>query len=170
MLIYGVKIVLGSINKDKRKIVEKALKEVHLDIEVVTVKVNSGITDQPLDGETTKRGAVNRAREAKRALQKANFWIGLEGGLIECDKRFHLITYACLIDQNDNEFIGKGEEIGIPDEVSEKIRKGGWFGMVIREYAKDHKVDENLITRVAPFTQAIQNAYANYLKKSGNLG
>ena len=165
-----MKVVLGSINEDKREIVEKALKEVHLDSEVLTVKVNSGITDQPLDGETTKKGAINRAREAKKLVQKTDFWLGLEGGLVECGKRLYLITYACLIDLNGKEFIGKGDEIGLPDEVSEKIRKGGWFGMVIREYAKDHKVDENLITRVAPFTQAIQNAYANYLKKFGNLG
>ncbi len=165
-----MKVVLGSINEDKREIVEKAYKEIYFNVKVVSVKVNSGITDQPLDRETTKKGAINRAREAKKVFQKADFWLGLEAGLNECYKKMYLITYACLIDPNGNEFIGKGEKISLPDEVSGKIRRGERFGKVIREYSKDHKVDENLITRAVSFIQAIQNAYASYLKRSGNLG
>lgn len=165
-----MKVILGSISEDKRKIVEKALKEVRLDVEVVAVKVSSRITDQPLDRETTEKGAINRARGARKIVPEADFWLGLEGGLNEGSKRLYLITYACLIDPNGKEFIGKGEEIGLPDEVSEKIKKGEWFGTVIREYAKDHEIDGNLITRTVPFAQAIQNAYVSYLKKSGDLG
>ncbi|MEK7497548.1 MAG: DUF84 family protein, partial [Patescibacteria group bacterium] len=129
-----------------------------------------GISDQPLDMESTKKGAMNRARNAKKLNADADFWFGLEGGLHDWGEGYHLVTYAVLIDKEGNEFVGEGEEIHLPIEVSDKVKKGEWFGDVIREYAKTHKIDQNLITRLSPFTQAVQNAYANYLKIKEELG
>lgn len=165
-----MKVVLGSKNSDKVKILENALRELHLDVSVRGVEVDSEITDQPLDKETTKIGAINRAENARKVEPKADFWFGLEGGLHDYGEEYHLITYACLIDKDGNEYIGEGEEIPLPREVSEKVRKGKWFGKVIRSFAESHEIDENLISRNVPFTQAIQNAYANYLVKKGSLG
>lgn len=165
-----MKAILGSINPDKIKIVKNALGELHLDLEVEGVKADSEIADQPLDKETTKQGAVNRARNAKEINPNANFWIGLEGGLQDFGDGFRLVAYACLIDNDGNEFVDEGEEIHLPEEVSKRVKNGEWFGNVIREYAKDHKIDENLVTRLAPFSQAVQNAYVEYLKACGNLG
>ncbi len=176
-----MKVVVGSKNPDKIKIVKDALTELHLNVDVIGVEIDSGITNQPLDKETTQKGAINRAKDAKRKIPNADFWIGLEGGLhdyhpssedcgVVSAEGYNLVTYACLIDKDNNEYIGEGEEIHLPVEVSEKIKKGEWFGKVIREYAKEHEIDQNLITRVYPFTQAIQNSYAEYLRKYGNLG
>jgi len=165
-----MKIILGSKNPDKIKIVKNALTELHLEVSVEGVNAGSGIDNQPLDRETTKEGAINRARNAKKASSDAHFWIGLEGGLHDYGEGYHLVTFACLIDQDGNECIDEGEEIHLPEEVSEKVKNGEWFGDAIREYAKDHEIDENLITRLSPFTQAVQNAYVEYLKVHGNLG
>lgn len=35
---------------------------------------------------------------------------------------------------------------------------------------KDHEIDKNLITRLSPFTQAVQNAYVEHLRSNANLG
>jgi len=164
-----MKVVVGSENKDKIKIVEKALKNLNLDVQVEGIKVNSRITNQPLDKDTIKKGAINRAKNAEKKNPDADLWIGLEGGLHDYGEGYHLVTFACLIDKEDNEYIDEGEEIHLPEDVSERVRKGEWFGDVIREYSKDHEIDENLITRLAPFTRALQSAYVAYLKQTGDL-
>lgn len=165
-----MKVVLGSRNKDKKKILKSALKELHLDIEIVGIDVESGISGQPLDKKVTKKGAVNRARNAKIKKPNADFWFGLEGGLHDYEEGYRLVTFACLVDKNKQKFIGEGEEIELPQEVSDKVRQKGWFGEIIREYAKDREINESLITRRIPFTQAIQNAYGECLKACGNIG
>lgn len=165
-----MKVIVGSKNRDKINIVLKALSELHLDINVDGVGVDSEISNQPLDKEATKNGAINRARNAKKTVPEAEFWIGLEGGLHDYGEGYHLVTFACLIDTNGNEFVGTGKEIQLPEEVSYKVKNGEWFGDVIRDYAKDHEVDENLITRLSPFTQAAQGSYVEYLKAKGALG
>ncbi|OGM29503.1 hypothetical protein A2630_00725 [Candidatus Woesebacteria bacterium RIFCSPHIGHO2_01_FULL_44_10] len=165
-----MKVIIGSNNKDKIKIAKDALGELHLDVEVEGKKADSGIADQPLDKETTQAGAINRARNTKMQNPEADFSLGLEGGLHDYGEGYHLVTFACLVDKTGNKFVGEGEEIHLPIEVSEKVKNGEWFGKVIREYAKKNKIDNNLITRLSPFAQAIQNAYAEYLKSYGDLG
>lgn len=164
-----MKVVVGSKNKDKVKIVEDALKNLHLDVDIDSVEVDSGIADQPLDREITKKGAINRAKNARKSKPEADFWIGLEGGLHEYDEEYHLVTLACLIDKEGNQYIDEGEEIHLPEEVSKRAKKGEWFGDVIREYSKNNEIDENLITRLAPFTRAVQSSYVEYLKQAGDM-
>ena len=173
-----MKVVVGSGNQDKIKIVKDALSELNLDIEIQGIEVDSEISDQPLDKETTKKGAIIRAKNAKTKIPNADLWIGLEGGLHPASHEdllgagaegFNLVTYACLVDKSGNEYIYEGEEIHLPEEVSEKVRNSEWFGDVIREYAKDHDVDENLITRLTPFTRAVQGSYVEYLKQTTDI-
>lgn len=165
-----MKVVIGSENKDKIKILENALKEIYLEVEVLGVKTDSQITNQPLDKETTKAGAINRARNAKKEKPDADFWFGLESGLQRYKDEYYLITFACLINQSAQEFIGVGKEIILPKKVSEEVENGGWYGEVIRSFAKINEIDTNLISRIIPFTEAIQDAYAEYLKGTASLG
>jgi len=165
-----MRIVLGSANKDKLKIVKKTLEELHLNIIVEGIKVDSGTSSQPMNKKVTKKGALYRATKAMKQKPDSDFWIGLEGGLHDYGEGYHLVTYACLIDQTGKKYYGEGEEIHLPQEVSKRVQKGEWFGKVIREYAKDHDINKELVTRLSPFTQAVQNAYAEYLKGTHDLG
>lgn len=131
-----MKVVIGSKNSDKIKILKNALRELHLKFTIDGVDVDSGITKQPLDKKTTKKGAANRARNAFKASPDSDLAFGLEGGLYDYGEGYHLVTFACLIDKNGKKHFGQGEEIHLPEEVSEKVKSGGWFGDVIREYAK----------------------------------
>ncbi len=58
-----MKILLGSASSDKLQIVKDTFSDIS-DIEVIPCEVSSGITEQPLDLETIKTGAMNRARNA----------------------------------------------------------------------------------------------------------
>jgi len=164
-----MKVIVGSKNKDKVKIVENALKNLHLEIDVDSVGVDSGIADQSLDREITKKRAINRAENARKSKPEADFWIGLEGGLHKYDEGYHLITLTCLIDKEGTQYIDEGEEIHLSEEVSPRVKKREWFGEIIREYSKNNKIDENLITGLGPFTKAVQSVYVEYLKQADDM-
>lgn len=165
-----MRIVIGTVNEDKIKILKNALKELHLEVEIKGVNVDSEISNQPLNKVVTLFGARNRAKNAFKLRPSSDFAFGIEGGLHDYGDGYHLVTYACLLDKTRKEYIGVGEEIHLPQEVSEKVKQDDWLGDVIREYSQKNQIDENLITRMTPFTEAIHNAYANYLKSQGNLG
>ena len=133
-------VILGSENKDKSKILLDVLKELQLDVKVKGIQVDSGVISQPLDKESIKKGAINRARDARKKVSSGDFWFGLEGGINNYGDNYYLVTFACLIEESGREFIGEGEEVQLP------------------------------ITRITPFQQAIQNSYAEYLKVFGKLG
>ena len=57
----------------------------------------------------------------------------------------------------------------LPKEVSRRIEKGEAFGVVIRDYAQEHRQDkklspmtDQLIYRKELFAEAIRNAYLIY--------
>jgi inosine/xanthosine triphosphatase len=47
------------------------------------VSVPSGVPDQPLGDAETLQGALNRAQRAREIEPDADFWVGLEGGVLE---------------------------------------------------------------------------------------
>lgn len=170
-----MKIILGSNSEDKKRILQNALEQLRLQVDVEGVFVESGITDQPLDLETTKQGAINRARNAIRKAPDANGWFGMEAGLHDFGEGFELVTYACFIDESGNQHIGEGVPTPLPLDVSEKVKQGAEFGIEVRKYAEENEIDVNLITRELPFTQAIRNAYAEFLRpqlemRQGTIG
>lgn len=54
----------------------------------VGINANSGVPDQPMGDDETKRGAKNRAAAALAAVSNASFAVGLEGGLSKFDAAY----------------------------------------------------------------------------------
>lgn len=77
-----MRIVLGSINECKLQTTRQVLADYprFSGAEIVGVEVDSGVGEQPLNLETTIRGAINRA---KAAFTGCDFSIGIEGGTME---------------------------------------------------------------------------------------
>ncbi len=50
-------------------------------LEMLRASVASGVSDQPASDAETRRGARNRAVNARRARPEGDFWVGLEGGI-----------------------------------------------------------------------------------------
>lgn len=48
------------------------------------VNAPSGVRDQPDSDEETFQGALNRAQRAVELAPKADYWVGIEGGVQEC--------------------------------------------------------------------------------------
>lgn len=131
------KILLGTTSQSKLDIVKSIL---HSDYEIVPVDVESGITDQPLDQNTTVEGAVNRAKNAvgsSGSLQEYEFSIGLEGGLEKINNLYYLVCVVALVDPKGDIYMGISNKLPLPKEVSGRIEKGEQFGVAIREFMKN---------------------------------
>lgn len=98
-----------------------------------TVSVPSGVSDQPRTDGETRLGAENRAKAAQSALPKADFWLGLEGGLEE-DPEGALFAFAWVVVRGRDG--GGGYRTGrsrtasfqLPEAVAELVRQGKELG------------------------------------------
>lgn len=83
---------------------------------------------------------------------------------------YHLVCAASIIDKNGRVFTGISKKLPLPREVSEQVRKGFQFGIVIREFEKKmDKTNEGLknliaelINRTDSFSEAIEIAIFKY--------
>jgi non-canonical (house-cleaning) NTP pyrophosphatase len=156
-------IFLGTTSQAKLDIVKSLLGE---NYNVTPVNVDSGITDQPLDEDTTIRGAINRAKRAIKPGKAYEFSVGLEGGLAKINGLFYLVCVAALIDCSGNVYVGISRKLPLPKEVSNEIENGKQFGEAIREFMKNTKETspsfiehiQELIDRKKSFSEALNSA------------
>jgi inosine/xanthosine triphosphatase len=80
-------VVVTSRNPVKQGAVERAFRQVFpgFEIGIEVVSVASGVSEQPMSDEETRRGARNRVVAGREAFPSADYWVGLEGGLEEID-------------------------------------------------------------------------------------
>ncbi len=167
-----MKILLGTTSDSKINIVKTFFQDKGR-VEIISYDVSSGITDQPLDLETTIRGATNRAKNAL-SLNNNNddiglIALGLEGGLVlEKDRVYALVCVAVLLKSSGETYIGTSIPISLPEEVSNRIARGEQFGEAIREFESNLANDtdqyfrdkiKELIGRKDSFLEAIKSVF-----------
>jgi len=160
-------ILLGSESKQKINILRETLESLVLrDFEIMPIKVSSGITEQPLDLETTVRGSINRAQGAAQAYgDDFDFSFGMEAGLEMRGGIYDFVCSVAITIPNGSMSFGQGGHIPLPKEVSDRVLSGAYLGSIIREYCNKSDLDieernavEDLINRRKVFTSAIINA------------
>ncbi len=114
-----------------------------LDVEVIAVAVESGVSSQPLSLEETLRGAINRATRALHKVGDAVHGVGVEAGFIEVDKKVLDVQVAVIADHDGCITIGMSPAFQIPRKFIEKIVNLGLeLENVVDEYFKTHRVGE----------------------------
>lgn len=169
-----MKIILGTKSEDKIRILVNNLKRFNIkDLLIMDISVDSGISDQPLSEDETILGARNRAFNAVKKYKEEAvgdyLGVGLEGGLCDIDNNLYLVCVSCLVDKNNNEYIGISSKISIPSIVSTGVKKGESFGVLIREYKKsygDSFYIKELISREKSFSEAINNSLVVFFDKN----
>ncbi len=125
----SVKIVVASKNPVKINAVAKAFEKVFpsLTVEITGVSVKSGVSDQPNNDLEALKGAYNRAQNAV-SLVKADFWVGIEGGVE--DKDFGMEAFAWVVIKGKNGKLGQGKTgiFYLPSQVAALIRQGKELG------------------------------------------
>lgn len=109
-----MKVVVASLNPAKVRAVRDALalQFPGQGIEVMTTAVASGVSDQPHSDAETRRGARNRARNARAALPDASYWVGLEGGIEIIDEQ--LMAFAWMAVLGPGERFGEARTVTLP--------------------------------------------------------
>jgi inosine/xanthosine triphosphatase len=130
------------------------------------VSVPSGVSDQPMSGEETLTGAMNRACAA-RDQHPGDYWIGIEGGLeivngeMECfawivvlskERTGKSRTATFFLPQEISALVQQGLELGDADDrvfgLSNSKQQNGSIGILT----------EDVITRTSYYEHAVMMA------------
>ena len=121
-----IKIAVASFNPVKLDAVKAAFTAQFpgADLELIPLNADSGVSDQPMSDEETRRGARNRVNNAMEELPDADYWVGLEGGLDTYDG--NLMASAWMAVANRTGRIGEARTptLPLPPEVQNFVESG----------------------------------------------
>ena len=144
-----------------------------------SVDVPSGVSDQPLSDEETRRGAGNRVNSARAVSPDAAFWVGLEGGVEVIGDRLTAFAWMAVLDPTGT--LGEARTVTLPlpprikalvdqgielgdanDRVFSTVnskQKGGAFGLLTNGiYTRESVYTEALVVAMVPF---VNDLYAD---------
>ena len=167
-----LKVVVASENPVKKDDVKVGFSTFFSSIEVEGIQVDSGVPDQPVDDLQTKLGAHNRAANAKLEMPKADFWVGIEGGIEHSEKEISAFAWVVVL-SNDKSGEARTTTFVLPPKVSDLIKKGKELGTAIdivfgQENSKQKRgavgsLTKNKISRTQLYVQAVQLALVPFI-------
>ena len=122
-------LILASHNPVKAEAVEKGFQRVFPGegFRIQPVNVESGVSDQPMTDQATREGALNRARNAKKADPEADYWVGVEGGCDYLDSTMVAFAWVVILGER-----GQGSArtalFQLPREVQALVEGGMELG------------------------------------------
>lgn len=140
-----MKIVLGTTSDLKIRAAKEAFKILGINPEIITVKSESGVANQPFGLDQILTGAKNRAKNALQ-LHLADLGIGIENGIIKIDQinKWMETLAVAVIDGDGKESFALGSAYPLPDWVVKKIHnENSELGHVIQKL--DPKLDKDPI-------------------------
>lgn len=119
-------IVVASRNPVKVDATRLAFKELFPDesLDVSSVDVESGVSDQPVSDEETRRGARTRATNAASAEPDADFWVGMEGGIEVIDDQLMAFAWMVVLGRSRNISEARSVTLPLPPAVRELVDSG----------------------------------------------
>ena len=126
-----MKVLVGSTNPVKLAGVKEAFSKYYEDVEVEGVSV-PGTQDMPFSDETID-GARHRA-EHLRKEHDADFFVGVEGGVVEHGE--HMLCYGVtvVLDKHGREGLGLSPHFPLPAKVAAELKAGKELGTVMDEF------------------------------------
>lgn len=123
------KIIVASNNPVKLKAVQNGFERMFPEerFEILTVKTASGVRDQPMSDSETLTGACTRVENARQQYPLADFWVGLEGGIVDVDDEMTAFAWVAL---RSGARVGKARTgaFSLPPEIAQLVRMGMELG------------------------------------------
>jgi len=176
-----ITIAVGSVQQPKVEAVESAFAKIYPDqeIKLIAQKVESNVSDQPRSVKETSQGAYNRAHNILKSGTKANFYVGIEGGVWlhdYLDKEKFFLIGAVYITDGKIDSLSYGEAIELSDYAREEImdKKRELAPVAEEMFAKKNvrgtngtvgELTNDFITRKIAFENAILMAMAKFYNK-----
>lgn len=118
-----MRVAIASTNPVKIESVGRGFHQAFpgMPIVLVSKSVSSGVSDQPMSDEETRKGAIGRVAALSMAVPDADFWVGIEGGIHATEPR--LVEAFAWICVQSRESIGLGRTMSfiLPDAVTRLI-------------------------------------------------
>jgi len=116
-----ITVAIGSQNPSKIKGIQVAFEKMFkTKINVLSRAVETSLPPQPIGLKTTIRGAIERAINIKAILSKADFYVGLEAGLVPIPATitgYMDFQVAAILDNHDRVTIGFGPGFEFPSSA-----------------------------------------------------
>ena len=141
-----MKAIIGTMNPGKIEGAKKALEAFYDDVEVLGYKAESEVGDQPVSEETLQ-GARNRAlntmKYAKDNKVDADYFMGIESGIIELYGTWYIANAAVVIDKDGYESIGYGPIFPVPNKYVDEIIRSD-FGHVMEQIFNESNLGQGV--------------------------
>jgi inosine/xanthosine triphosphatase len=126
-----IKIVVASKNPVKINCTQSAFQKAFPEfiIKVEGISVASNVADQPMTDLETLTGAMNRAKNAKIEKPKADYWVGIEGGIDQNDKGEMYAFAWVYIDSRVQKGKAKTASFILPTKIVELVNQGVELGI-----------------------------------------
>ena len=122
-----MKIILGSKNPSKANAIKLAMESIgYNDIKITPIDVPSQVSSKPIN-EDTLIGAQNRNKNLYKYCQENN----IDGGYEQVNNIYFIVTYASIIDNKNNKFIGKSQGLQISKAMFDWVSNGNSLNKVI---------------------------------------
>ncbi len=118
-------VALGSENPMKKRAAEKVF-SAYFDASVIMVPVSTGLSPQPVGLGELVRGAALRAVNAMKSLDKADFGVGIEAGLLEfiSSTGFIEVQVAVIVGKDGRASVGLSQGFELPPWIVSKMLQG----------------------------------------------
>lgn len=125
-----MKIVVASSNPVKINAAKQGFKKMYpkRKFSAVGVNVKSGVSDQPTSDEEIFKGALNRAKNARKEVPKADYWVGIEGGVEHINHGTETFAWIVIISKKGKQGKGRTGSFFLPKKVVELIKEGKELG------------------------------------------
>ncbi len=163
-----MQIVIASTNPVKINATKNAFAAMFPEVEFSFEGIDSpsGVSAQPMGTEETVLGARNRIKHIREVRPEADYFVGLEGGLItDEENRFVSQAWMVVVDKNGKESKAATAMFVLPEVMSEMIRGGlemghatdKLYGLVNSKHKSSSVgvLTDDVITRTAYYTHAI---------------
>lgn len=170
-----MKVVVGSKNIPKRNAVEKAFVAAfpHEEITVETVSTDSGVSPHPTSADESITGALARIAHAKELVSNADYYVGIEGGLLKASGRAWEIGWIAISNAGGKVATGLSSGIELQGKILQSVLDGVELNEVLEDDFGIQSAGNNngyyglatndLVTRQAAYEQGVTFALAPFL-------
>jgi len=162
-------IAIGTISKQKTKYLKEALKDLKISAEIIPIKVESNISNQPKNTKETKQGSINRAKEALKT--EYDFSIGIEVGYNKNKGKYEMFCFVTIIDKKGYQKSSQSCKLLLPEYHQKILNKGKYLGDSLDGYTNKSNnpirkyINDIIRYRETFIKDALQKALILYLIK-----
>jgi len=131
-----MEVLVGSKNPVKIEATNEVFSKYFGQVNVTGIEVSSKVSAQPINEETFE-GAKNRALELKKLNEeqnlRADFFVGIEGGITKLYSKWFALGVGCVIDNQGRIGYGVSPYFELPESIVEQLFSGSELGQVMEK-------------------------------------